>query len=376
MPSRPPTVLQVLPALDSGGVEQVVADLAAGLAQAGWRPLVASAGGAMVAAIEAAGARHVTLPLATRNPLAFPANAARLAALIEAEGVDLIHAHSRAPAWAARAAARRAGRPFVTTYHSPYGEGFPGKRRYNSVLAAGDRVIAVSRFLADHLIARHATDPARVRIIPNGVDPARFDPAALDPARARALRAAWDIPPGAPVILLPARLTGWKGQRVLIEALPRLARAEAVAVLAGADRGRGAFAAELRAQAARLGLAARVRLPGPVADMAAALAAAEVVVNASTAPEGFGLVLIEAQAMGRPVIATRHGAARELILEGETGFLVPPADPAALAAALDRVLALAPAQARTLAEAARTQAARYTVAAMRAATLALYRELL
>lgn len=369
-----PLVLQVLPALEAGGVERVVADLAAGLAAAGWGALVASSGGAMVDEIERAGARHVRLPLAARGPLAIRGNAARLAALIAAEGVDLVHAHSRAPAWAARLAAGRAGVPFVTSYHSPYGEGFPGKRHYNSVLASGERVIAVSRYLADLLIARHRTDPARVRVIPNGVDPARFDPATLDPARVDALRAAWDAPPGTPVILLPARLTGWKGQRVLIAALPRLRRSDAVVVLAGAGQARTTYAAELRALAARLGVAARLRLPGPVADMPAALAAADAVVNASTDPEGFGLVLIEAQAMGRAVIASDHGAARELIAAGETGFLVPPAQPMALAAALDRVLALPAAELAGLGARARRAAAGYSLAAMQSATLAVYCE--
>ncbi len=365
--SRPPAILQVLPALDAGGVERGTLEIAEAIARAGFRPLVASAGGRLAAAL---GEAHRTLPLATKNPLAMRRNAAALAALAREEGVVLIHARSRAPAWSALWAARRGGLPFVTTYHAAYNEGFPGKRLYNSVMARGDRVIAISRFVAEHLMARHGTDPGRVRVILRGVDPARFDPAAVPPERVAALRDSWQVPEGAPVLLLPARLTRWKGGLVVLEALARLPGA--VAVLIG--DGRPAFVAELRARAAALGLGGRLRLPGHVADMPAALLAADLVIHASVEAEGFGRSVIEAQAMARPVIASDLGGPRETVRHGETGWLVPPGDPAALAEAARAALALPPAARAALGAAARAGVP--TLRAMQDATLAVYGEVL
>jgi glycosyltransferase involved in cell wall biosynthesis len=377
MQARATAVLQVLPALDTGGVERGAVDVASALAAAGFRALVASAGGRMVAELLRAGAEHVTLPLASKDPLVIWRNAARLAGLLRARGVAIVHARSRAPAWSARLAARRTGTAFVTTYHGTYTEGLPFKRAYNAVMASGDRVIAISRFIADHLVSRHGTDPARVRIIPRGVDPLRFDPGAVGGDRMRRLAEAWRLPDGAPVILLPGRLTRWKGQAVLIEALARLGRTDAVAVLAGDPQGREGYRAELEALARARGVASRLRIPGHVSDMPAALMLADAVVSASTDPEAFGRVVVEGQAMGRPVVATAHGGAAETVEEGVTGWLVPPGDPDALAVRLDAVLALGAEARAALAERARAAVlARYTTARMCAATLEVYRELL
>ena len=371
------TVLQTLPALDTGGVEQGTVEIVQALADDGWGALVASAGGRLVPALQAVGGRHFALPLAAKDPVSLLRNAGRLARLARAEGANLLHARSRAPAWSTLLAARRTGLPFVTTYHGVYGEGVPGKRLYNSVMARGDRVIAASRYVAGLISARHGTDPARIRLIPRGVDPARFDPDARRGAQVAQLASAWRLPDGAPVVVLPARLTRWKGGLVLIEALARLARQDAVAVLVGADQGRASYGAELEQRARALGVVDRVRLAGHCADMPAALMLADVVVSASTEPEAFGRAVIEAQAMARPVIATNHGGAAETVTDGDTGYLVPPGDAAALAAALDRVLAMPLEDRRALGVRARAAVlARCTVAAMQAATLDVYRELL
>ena len=366
------TVLQVLPTLGGGGVERGSVEMAAAIAQAGGVALVASAGGRLTAEVTAAGGRNIVLPLDTKNPLALWRNAARLAELIRAEGVQLVHARSRAPAWSAWLAARRTGVAFVTTYHGAYGEDFPGKRHYNAVMARGARVIAISHFIAGLILRRHRIDPARIRIIPRGVDPATFDPKLVAPERLRRLAAAWQLPPGRKVVMLPGRLARWKGQDVLLRAL---AGRDAVCVLVGGERQHPAYARELAALAARLGVA--LHMVGHCDDMPAALLLADVVVSASVAPEAFGRVVIEAQAMARPVIASRHGGAAETIAPDSTGLLVPPGDPAALAVALDQVLAMPPAARAALgAEARAAVLARYTVAAMQAATLAVYREVL
>ena len=370
-------ILQVLPSLVTGGVERSTVEMTQAIAGAGWTALVASSGGPLVAAIERAGGRHITLPLETKNPFTLLRNARGLADLTRTGQVDLVHARSRAPAWSAWIAARRAGRHFVTTYHGAYGEDLPFKRRYNSVMAKGEVVIVASRFMADLVMQRHRVDRRRIKVIPRGVDPTLFDPASVQPDRIARLAAAWNLPPGAPVILLPGRITGWKGQSVLLDAMSRLSRRDLVAVLAGADQGRTHVTARLRQQAEALGIAGRVRLPGDCADMPAALALADIVVHASTEPEAFGRVVIEAQAMERPVIASNLGGPVETIDDGVTGWLVPPGDPAALAAALEKVLAMQPSQRAKIGEAARAAVlARCTTHAMQQATLEVYREVL
>lgn len=371
-----PAILQVLPALRSGGVERGTLEIAEAQIAAGFRAIVASAGGEMVPALEALGAKHITLPLTAKAPWAMLRNAAALAALARSEGVALIHARSRAPAWSALLAARRMDLPFVTTYHGAYNEGFPGKRLYNSVMARGDRVIAISHFIAELIRARHGVEEARLRIIPRGVDLRRFDPALVSAERLAALRAAWGVAEGQPIIMLPARVTRWKGQIVLVEAMARLP-GDALALLVGDATERPAFQAELQARIAGLGLQDRVRLVGHATDMPAALMLADVVVHASTDAEAFGRTVIEAQAMARPVIASDLGAPRETVAEGITGWRTPPGDAAALAAALSRALAMTDSERAALGTRARAAVlSGYTTAAMQAATIAVYRELL
>ena len=370
---RPPAILQVLPALVAGGVERGTIEIAEAIAAAGFRPLVASAGGALASQVARVGGAHVTLPLDTKSPLGIWRNAAALAALVRAEEVAILHARSRAPAWSALLAARRTGAHFVTTYHGAYNEGVPGKRLYNSVMARGERVIAISRFIADLVRQRHGTPPARIRLIPRGVDPRRFDPAAVAPAAVLGQREAWGAAPGQKVVLLPGRLTRWKGQLVLVEALARLPGV--IGVLAGG--GNDAFARELQDRAAALGLGPRLVLAGHVEALDVALLAADVVVHASTDAEAFGRTVIEAQAMARPVIASDLGGPRETVEEGVTGWRVPPGDPAALAAALGRVLAMPEAEREAAGARARAAVLRdYTTAAMQRATIGVYRELL
>ncbi|PPQ31233.1 glycosyltransferase family 4 protein [Rhodopila globiformis] len=367
-------ILQVLPSLVTGGVERGAVEIAQAIAEAGARSLVASAGGPLVQPIERAGSIHVILPLATKSPLGIWRNAAALEALIRAEKISLVHARSRAPAWSAWLACRRTGVPFVTTYHGAYGEEFPLKRRYNSVMARGRIVIAASQYIADLVMRQHGVPAARIRVIPRGVDPAQFDPARIDDGRIARLRDAWRLPVGARTVMLPGRLTGWKGQAVLLDAIAHLGRRDVVAVLVGSHQGRHRYARDLEQQASRLGIADALRIVGQCDDMPAALCLADVVVHASTKPEAFGRVVIEAQAMARPVIASDLGGPVETVRHGETGWRVTPGDPAALAAAIAMVLDLDPAERQAVAERARASVP--TVRAMQEATLAVYQAIL
>jgi glycosyltransferase involved in cell wall biosynthesis len=375
--SRPAVILQVLPALVTGGVERGTLDVAAAIAQAGGTALVASAGGPMVRELERLGGRHLALPLADKTPWAILSNRRRLTALIEAHDVDIVHARSRAPAWSALGAARRTGRPFVTTFHGTYNYRSPLKHWYNAIMTKGDRVIAISEFIAGHIRDNYAIDPTRLRTIARGIDFVPFDPYRIGADRLAKLVSAWRLPDGVPVVMLPGRLARWKGHAVLIKAIHRLARRDVVCVLVGGDHGRDQYRRELETLASSLGVSERLRIVGDCKDMPAAYMLADVVVSASTDPEAFGRIAVEASAMGRPVVATDHGGARETVVPGETGWLVPPGDSAALAQVLDTVLHLSATERVALGERAREFVhQRFSKARMCAATLRVYGELL
>jgi glycosyltransferase involved in cell wall biosynthesis len=373
---RPPAVLQVLPSLISGGAERGTVDLAAALAEAGWTSYVASSGGQLERNIAQAGATHLTLRLASKNPLVIRRNARVLARLVREFEIDIIHARSRAPAWSAWAAARETGRHFVTTFHNAYGARTALKRRYNSVMARGERVIAISHFVADHTAAVYGVGTDRLRTIYRGVDLDTFDPVRVGVQRIVSLARQWRLPDTAPVVMLPARLTRWKGGLDFVAAIAALGRHDLCCIFVGPEQ-RSGFRRELEAAIAARGLTDQFRIVDECCDMPAAYMLAAVVVSASMDPEGFGRVVVEAQAMGRPVVATDHGGARETILPGITGWLVPPRDPKALAAAVDVALSLGIEERRSLAERARAHVAvRFTRQAMCARTIEVYKELL
>jgi len=378
---RRPVVLQVLPSLVTGGVERGTVDIAGALARAGWVAVVASSGGAMVREVERAGAIHVTLPLDSKNPSTIRANIGRLSALIDAYEVDIVHARSRAPAWSAYYAARRRGRHFVTTFHSPYSLSFPGKRWYNQIMARGKRVIAISHFIADHVQAQYGVGPDRLRMVPRGVDLDAFDPMRVFPGRMIQLAEAWRLPDGVPVVMLPGRLTRWKGHTVLIDALTQLRRRQPGRLLrclfVGSDQGRHGYRRELEKLTRQRELGDVLQIVDNCRDMPAAYMLADVVVSASTDPEGFGRVAVEAQAMGKPVIAAAHGAARETVVDNVTGMLVRPGDAHALADALERMLALGTVEREALAARAIEHVRQgFTKQQMCERTLAVYHELL
>lgn len=374
---RPPVVLQVLPALVTGGAERGCIDVALALAAAGATPLVASEGGPLVRELDRAGIAHLHLPLASKNPFVMRHNARSLARIVGEFGVDILHARSRAPAWSAWLAARSSGARFMTTFHAPYNFSGGLKRWYNSVMARGERVIAISDFIREHILANYAVDPAAIRVIHRGIDIQTFAPERVNAARVIQLARQWRLPDDRPVILLPGRLTRWKGQTVMIDALARLGRKDVVCLLVGSDQGRAGYRQELTERIRRAGLEGVVRMTDHCSDMAAAYSLATVVVSASREPEAFGRVIVEAQAMGRPVIVTGIGAYRETVVEGETAWVVPPDDPDALAGALAQSLAMTEEERAAVSARARAfVAGRYTREMMCGRTLEVYAELL
>lgn len=380
--SRQPVVLQVLPALVTGGVERGAVDVGVALAEAGWGSYVVSSGGPMVRELERAGAKHITLPVDSKNPFVMRDNADRISELARKFKVDIIHARSRAPAWSAEAAAKRSGAHFVTTFHGTYNLGpFALKRHYNAVMARGERVIAISQFIASHIHQYYGASWERVRVVPRGIDLSIFDPGNVSPERIIQLSTAWRLPDGVPVVMLPGRLTRWKGQPVLIEAMARmrdqLGWEDMRCLLVGSDQGRTAYREELLAQTQRLGLGDVVHIIDDCRDLPAAYMLADVVVSASTDPEAFGRVIVEAQAMGRPVVASDHGGARETVIAGETGWLVPPGNAMALAQSISDVLEMDVDLRQKRAQQAISHAkANFSKERMCKETLAVYREVL
>lgn len=391
MAEKRPTILQIIPELDTGGAERTTVEIADAVVRAGGRALVlAEGGGRMTGDLKNAGAEFIPFPASTKNPLRLVANASSIAALIKGEGVDLVHARSRAPAWSALAAARRTGTRFVTTYHGAYNEPNAAKRLYNSVMARGDLVIANSNYTADLVHARYATPRDKLRVVHRGVDGGVFDPEAISQDRIAALRSAWGVEPSRKIVLHAARLTGWKGQRVIIEAArrlaadhPELARGTAI-ILAGDAQGREQYRRELEQSIEAAGVSGTVRLVGHVGDIPAAFAASWLGVVASVEPEAFGRAATESQVMGCPVIATGIGAPPETVrtsardgADQMTGWLVPPSDAAALAAAMAEGLSLTESERQRIAFRARRHVLeRFSLRQMCRSTLAVYDELL
>ncbi|MGH6661292.1 MAG: glycosyltransferase family 4 protein, partial [Rhodospirillales bacterium] len=291
--------------------------------------------------------------------------------------VDIVHARSRAPAWSAYYAAKRAGVPFMTTFHGTYTAGNALKRRYNSIMTRGERVIAISRFIGGHVHQNYGVPPGKIRVVHRGVNLDRFDPAKVTAERVAVLAGQWRLGDGLPVVMLPGRLTRWKGQTVFIEAVGRLDRRDIRCLLVGSDQGRTEYRQELENMVNERSLGDIVRIVDHCDDMPAAYMLTDVVVSASTDPEAFGRVVVEAQALGRPVVASDHGGARETVIEGETGWLYPPGDVEALTQALDKVLRLSQeARAALAAKAIQNVRNNFSLTTMCAKTLDVYNEVL
>lgn len=381
------TVLQVIPALDTGGAERTAIDVAAAVVAAGGRSLVASAGGRMVPELIEAGATHIAMPLDSKNPLVMAMNVKRLTALVHAQSIDLLHARSRAPAWSALAAARITGRPFVTTYHGSYNQKTWIKGIYNSVMARADGVIANSHYIAALIRERNPFASDRITVIHRGSDLTAFDDDQITGDRLAGLKTHWGVAEGDRIILNMARLTHWKGQTVLIDALSALEQggvADWMAILAGDDQGRSDYTSALKAQIEARNLQGKVRLVGHCSDVPAAMTLADAVAVASIEPEAFGRAAIEAQAAGTPVVVTDIGAVHETVLappectEAErTGWRIAPNDAEALADALRTLLTLSPEDRRAMRVRARAHVvANFSLKSMTDKTLAVYDSLL
>jgi glycosyltransferase involved in cell wall biosynthesis len=344
-------ILQVIPQLKEGGVEESTLAMADFIdkfrhQQLGylWRAHVAAAKGQQLPALLKTGATFHALPRNQKNPLVGVWMTLHLIKIIQTEQIALVHARSRASAWPARVAAWWCGVPFVTTFHGIYSAhgGFL-KLFYNSVMVAGRLVIANSQFTAAHLAKTYHVAPEKIIVAPRGVDIQRFDPALRTPQQVSQIRQELRIQRGVPLLLMVGRLTSWKGQHLLLEAMSLLPHRRFVVAFVGGPQGRGVYAHDLVGFAHRLGVSKQVRWLGSRQDIPQLLAASTLAFSCSTRPEAFGRVAIEAQAMGVPVIASAHGGSVETIIPGKTGWLLPVNDrgevaPQALAECIEDAL--------------------------------------
>ncbi len=387
--SSMPVILQIVPALETGGAERTAIEVAEAIVLAGGKALVASEGGRLEDDLAAAGGELIRFPAATKNPRAIWNNARSLEALIRERGVALVHARSRAPGWSALMAARRAGVPFVTTYHGIYNQKTPLKGWYNSVMARGDIVIANSRYTAGIVKSRHKVRDDQLRVIPRCADLDRFSLDAASPDRLKAIRGEWGVPANARLVVLAARLTRWKGQLVAVEAASQILRKpefdDVVFVFAGDDQGRTAYRRELATRIAELGLDGSILMPGHCADVPAAFAAAALALVPSIEPEAFGRISVEAQAMGCPVIVSDSGALPETVVTPKdalslglvTGWTFRTGDAGELAARIASALSLPVGQRAAMAESAQHHvAAHFSKTMLQRETLRVYDELL
>lgn len=368
--SRPLTIVQMVPELNVGGVEEVVLDAARGYVARGHRSIVISNGGRLVPRLVAEGTIHHALPVHRKRLGTILALIPKVARMLRASHADVVHARSRVPAWIGYHAAHRAGVPFVTTVHGFYSPHF-----FSRIMVRGDRVIAVSRAVAEYAKASLDADPARLRLVPEGIDADRMD-LGWNPDRIAAGRRALGLRPGDAVAAIIGRITALKGHPVFLDGMAALLREvpDVTALVVGAAPEGRPHGEALQARAARLGIADRVVFTGARDDVPELLQLCDVVVSCSTRPESFGRTLVEAMAAGRPVVATAHGGALDIVDDGVTGRLVPPERPDLLARALAGILA-APDRGRAMGAAGRERVReRFTVDRMVDETLAVYRE--
>lgn len=354
-------ILQILPALTVGGVERGVLDISKGLIARGHRVSVISSGGPLVEPLERLGAAHYELPVQEKALDTMWKTYPSVARIIQSSGVDIVHARSRVPAWIGWMASRASQRPFVTTAH-----GFYRPHLMSRVMVWGRLVIVPSESLGRYLIEHFGFPKERLRVIARGVDLEQFifSPAAQNP------QGPWRIG-------LIGRVSPIKGHAVALRALEQLLRRRLpVKLIFAGDSGMSEEKRKLEALIQSLKLESAVEWLGVQQDVPGLLASLDVVAVPSIYPESFGRGVIEAQAVGRPVVASRLGALSELIEDGQSGLLVPPSDPHALADAIERAISDAPLRQRCVAAARKRVETEWNVGKMVERTEAVYAECL
>jgi len=348
--NKKPVIMQILPSLQSGGVERGTIDLAKALQKDGFESIVVSSGGVMTYQLREAKIQHITLPIKTKNPLRIFRNINEISNLIKEYKVDILHARSRAPMISAYFACKKTKTKLVSTVHGSYSTGFlfletfMPKMLYNAMMLRADRVIAVSNFIKNYLLQNYKSyfkQPfeAKIDVVARGVDINYFNAESISMTRMIDLSTKWALPEDKKIIVFPARITSWKGHKFLIKSLAKV-KSDFFCVFVGSDHGHKSFRKKIEQKIIKFGLEGRVKFVGMSKDMPVVYAISNLVISASLRPEAFGRIAIEAQAMKKMIIATNIGGSLETIIDGKTGFLVEAGDVEKMAEAIDRALTL------------------------------------
>ncbi|SDP03106.1 glycosyltransferase family 4 protein [Desulforhopalus singaporensis] len=337
MVSRKLKIVQLLPELEEGGVEGETVDLALYLAKQGHESIVISGGGRLVPLLEQGGCHHMEWKYIGEKSFRCLRYIKKLKKFLVEKDIDVLHLRSRLPAWigylAWKGLPKHLRPSLVTTFH-----GFYSVNCYSSIMTRGERVVAVSETIKKHILSHYKVDREKIELIHGGFEESEFAPEKIEQSRTDALRKQWNLPTAdKAVIMLPGRFTLWKGQDILIESLTlvKQKRPDFICLLIGNIEEKTGYAKKLGDKVKSHGLTEQVYFVGHCDDMPAALMLADVVVSASsTQPEAFGKVAIEAMAMGRAVIATAHGGSLETVIDGQTGWLIPPMNAVAMADAI------------------------------------------
>ena len=348
-------VLQVIPKLGYGGAETGCYDIAHYLAEQDCGSFIATSGGDLLKFVKKNKVGIFKIPVHSKNPIIIMLNTLFLLVLIILKKINIVHARSRAPAWSCYFACLLTNTVFVTTFHGTYNFKNKFKKYYNSIMLRSKLTIAGSNFIFGHInenYNEYLNKKKKLRVIFRGINVDYFSQKNISILKQEKLKREWDLKPDKFTILLPGRLTAWKGQGKLIEALNILVEdynvTEFQAIFLGSDQGRKVYSKKLLSLVERYSLTKKIKFINHCKEMPLAYSLADVVVSASIEPEAFGRVAVESQSMGKPIIASNIGGSKETILNKKSGFLYKHDDPRELAKSLNTVIQLSPDELRLM----------------------------
>jgi len=321
-------VLQVIPKLGYGGAETGCFDIAHYLPENNCESFIVTSGGELLKFVDKKKVKIFKLPVQSKNPLLIFINSIILIGIILLNNISIVHARSRAPAWSCLIASKITGRKFVTTFHGTYNFKTNLKKFYNSVMVRSDLIIAGSNFIFSHIkenYSMYLNYKKKFLVIFRGINVDYFDSSTTLENDEKKLLKQWDIEKDKKIILLPGRLTSWKGQEVFIEAVNliniELGYEAFYTVILGSDQGRELYKKKLIRLSEQYRMSKQIRFIDHCKNMALAYKVSDIIVSASNEPEAFGRVSVEAQSMGKPIVASNIGGSNETVIDEKTGFL-------------------------------------------------------
>ena len=338
-------VLQVIPKLGYGGAETGCYDIAHYLPENNCKSFIVTSGGELLKFVDKEKVKIFRLPVQSKNPLLILINSIILVGIILLNNISIVHARSRAPAWSCFLASRITGRKFVTTFHGTYNFNSKLKKFYNSIMVRSDLIIAGSNFIFSHIKENYfdyLNDKKKLLVIFRGINVDYFDETTIMENDEKKILKNWDIDKDKKIILLPGRLTSWKGHEIFIEAINltniELGYEAFYAVILGSDQGRELYKKKLIRLSEQYRLSKQIRFIDHCKNMAIAYKVSDIIVSASNEPEAFGRVSVEAQSMGKPILASNIGGSKETVIDGKTGFLFESNNPKSLSKQILRLV--------------------------------------